>query len=375
MVAKKKNAKKSNNQKTQGHDDMIHDPVFAEHLLEKLNRSGMIVIDSKGICTYVSERAVQILGLPKRNILGKLFFDAIPLNNIEDHPINDRKHPVTMALQPKPFTQVTPFFCKPGFGKGDFTLAMNVLQIRKSRSVLGAVIQIRKAERELNIGEMKSLFVSFAAHQLKTPSSIVKGFLELLMREGQKSYTNDQWNFLISAFESNEHLIHVSKTLLSLARLEGGLIAPQVRQIDPRQLIRSKVKSMQALLDIKRIEVKFEPEGKGFVNTDDSFLMEIFEIILANAVKHSPNDTKIVVTCKTSKLGAEVHIIDNGPGITDQHKEKLFVTAQDVTPDNNSHGLGLYMAKKYAALLGGTLGVKDAFQQKGSDFYFTIPNS
>jgi signal transduction histidine kinase len=318
---------------------------------------------------------LQILGQKKGQIVGKGFFDALPFLTIEDKPINERKHPVFLALGPKPYTQVTPFFCKSPNEKKDAMLAMNVLQIRKGRSVVGAVIQIRKAERELNIGEMKSLFVSFAAHQLKTPSSIVKGFLELLMREGQRSYTGDQWNFLISAFESNEHLIHVSKTLLSLARLEGGLIAPQVRQFDPRQLIQNKIRSMDALLKIKKIEVTFLSQGKGFIKTDDNFFLEIFEIILANAVKHSSSGTKISVMCNTSKQGTEVHVIDNGPGISDAMKDKLFLAAQDVSPDKNTHGLGLYMAKKYVALLGGTIGVKDAENQKGSDFYFLIPNS
>jgi signal transduction histidine kinase len=185
-------------------ENIIHDPVFAEHLLERLNKSGMVVLNDKGEIVYVSVRAEQVLDLNKAAVLGQSFFEAVPLQTLEGEDIDDRKHPVWRALQPQPYTQVTPFFCsQPGVGQA---LAMNVLQILDEKKLKAVVVQIRKAEREVNVGEMKTLFVSFAAHQLKTPSSIVKGFLELMIREGQEIYSADQWNYLISAFESNEHL-------------------------------------------------------------------------------------------------------------------------------------------------------------------------
>lgn len=338
-----------------------------------MNKSGTVVVDTQGVCVYVSEQALQILHIKRRQIIGQLFIDAVALQTIEDKPVEELKHPVMQALRSKTFTQVTPFFCKLTSSE-DTTLAMNVLQIKKGRKLHSLLVQLRKAEREVNIGEMKSLFVSFAAHQLKTPSSIVKGFLELMIREGRKSYSADQWNFLISAFESNEHLITVSKTLLSLARLEGGLIAPHVRSFDPLSVLKTKIKSVDALLKIKRVEVALEHKGKGSIYSDDSFFLEIFEILFANAIKHSPNDTRIVVQCTVSRNGVEVHIIDNGPGISAAQKEKLFISAQDSAPDKNTHGLGLYMAKKYIALLGGKIGVQDGPGQNGSDFHFFLPN-
>jgi signal transduction histidine kinase len=67
-----------------------------------------------------------------------------------------------------------------------------------------------------------------------------------------------------------------------------------------------------------------------------------------------------------------VHVIDNGPGIPQAVKEKLFKKGQDTSEDGNSHGLGLYMAKKYTSLLSGTIGLAES--EQGSDFYFTVPN-
>jgi signal transduction histidine kinase len=358
------------NSKNKQDPDLIHDPVFTQHLLEKLNKSGMVVLDGTGECVYVSNRAEQILGASKDDLLGRVFFEAAPLLTLEGSEIDDRKHPVWRALQPVVYNQVTPFFCKSA--EREDVLAMNVMQVREGSKAKAVVVQIRKAEREVNVGEMKTLFVSFAAHQLKTPSSVVKGFLELLMREGQQSYTPDQWNYLISAFESNEQLIHVSKTLLSMARLEGGLIEPQIRTFNPSHAIEGKISSLGPLLKVKELRVVFESEGEEYVNSDDTFFLEIFEIIFANAIKHSPAGSTITVLCKTAAEGVTVSVADQGSGVPKSAQEGLFKTAQESAQDTNSHGLGLFMAKKYLALLGGSIGLESS--TSGSKFYFTVPN-
>ncbi len=371
MINPQKNsAKKKKN--PQDHEHIIHDPVFAEHLLEKLNKVGVLVLNPDGECIYVSNRAEQILQKKKDELVGNNFFATLPLKTLEGELVEERKHPVWRALQLTPYTQVTPFFCKSSRDDGP-TLALNVMQVNKDDRPMAVVVQIRVAEREVNVGEMKTLFVSFAAHQLKTPSSIVKGFLELLMREGEQSFSSDQWNYLISAFESNEHLIQVSKTLLSMARLEGGLIEPQIKSFDAAHTLEAKIKSMSSLLKLKQLDVEYQAVGEGYVNSDDTFFLEIFEIVFANAIKHSPSDTKISVNCETTDDGVTVHVIDQGSGVPSELAKSLFANVQETQAGTNSHGLGLYMAKKYLALLGGTVGVNSS--KAGSDFYFTIPNA
>lgn len=363
--------KPNKNLKNKQDPELIHDPVFTEHLLERLNKSGTIVLNSSGKCIYVSNRAEQILNLKKNNLLGEDFFTAVPLLSLEGGTIDDRKHPVWRALQPMAYTQVTPFFCRP-VDRED-VLAMNVMQVRRDQQVIAVVVQVRKAEREVDLGEMKSLFVSFAAHQLKTPSSVVKGFLELLMREGEQSFSEDQWHYLVSAFESNEQLIHVSKTLLSMARLEGGLIEPRIHSFDAADALQAKIKSLSSLLRTKRLEVKFDAPGENFLNSDDTFFLEIFGIIFANAIKHSPENSTITVTCQTNAETATVHVIDQGSGVPPQVADNIFMSAQAAQAGEQGHGLGLYMAKKYLALLGGSIGVTST--KTGSDFFFSVPQA
>jgi signal transduction histidine kinase len=158
-----------------------------------------------------------------------------------------------------------------------------------------------------------------------------------------------------------------------MARLEGGLIEPQIRSFNPHQLVQSKISSMAPLLKLKGLSVEFTPVGESDVLSDDNFFLEIFEIIFANALKHSPNDTLIKVRCITSEEGMKVHVTDQGSGIPESVKNGLFISAQGSEEISNSHGLGLYMAKKYLALLGGSIGVESSAE--GSDFFFSIPNA
>lgn len=356
----------------------MFDSEFTQTLLERMGGSSTatLVLDKDGVCIFACASVTKVLNRDPAEMLGKNLMDSLHLHSLDGGKISPEKNPIVKSLQSKDYIQTTPFFCRmPDDGEADAAFAITTISLPKKSKVCYVIVQIRKAQREVHVGEMKTLFVSFAAHQLKTPSSVVKGFLELMIRQGEAAYSADQWNFLISAFESNENLIAVSKTLLNMARLEGGLIEPEIRAFDPNRALQSKIASFAPLYNTKRVTVNLsssEEKADGHLNSDERFFMEIFGILLGNAIKHSPIGSSINVICNLGNASCEVHVVDNGSGIQPAVREKLFKKGQDSTEDDNSHGLGLYMAKKYIALLGGDIGIADS--ETGSDFYFTVPS-
>ncbi len=359
-------------------------PHFTGHLLEKIGgNSATIVLDSSGICIFASNAVDQVLNLQTDELLGQNFISIVPLHTLDGQLPREGSHPIGKALDHVGFVQTTPFFGRLGPEESLPTLAVRTIQIVNNGKIDFVIVQIRQAKREVEVGEMKSLFLSFAAHQLKTPSSVVKGFLELMMRQGEAAYSADQWHYITSAFESNEQLIEVSKSLLNMARLEGGLIEPSIKEFDPERALQSKIASFAPLYQAKRVSVNLSgsQEGDEPLNllSDETFFLEIFGIILGNAIKHSPIGSEITVLCTLTHSQCEVHVIDNGPGIAEEIRKKLFQQAQEASKDENSHGLGLYMAKKYIALLNGSIGINEVVsntsdEPKGSDFYFIVPN-
>lgn len=360
----------------------MFDSQFTENLLEKIGGNSVtLVLDKSGTCVFVSSNVEAVLGYERERLLNQPLVQQLPLFSLEGRQIEEQKNPIAKALGSRNFVQSTPFFCRLT-ADGTDTFALTTIVIAGSELHEAApqvVVQIRKTKREVDVGEMKSLFVSFAAHQLKTPSSVVKGFLELMMREGEASYSKEQWHFLTSAFEANEQLISVSKSLLNMARLEGGLIEPKLADFDPNRALQTKIASFAPLYKTKRVTIGLSASAddsldaaSSQVKSDESFFLEVFGILLGNAIKHSPIGENIKVSSVLGANYCEVHVIDNGPGIPAAVAETLFTAEQESSEQENSHGLGLYMAKKYIALLGGSIGL--AASRQGSDFYFRIPN-
>lgn len=352
----------------------MFDIGFAENLLERIGgNAAIIVLDENGICVFANKNTETVLQVPQASLVNCNFLETIDLYTLEGARIELEKNIISRALHDAQYAQSTPFFCKLK-PEDEQTLALNTFRIADATEMQYLVVQIRTAQREVQVGEMKSLFVSFAAHQLKTPSSVVKGFLELMMRNGENAYSKEQWHFLKSAFESNEQLIAVSKSLLNMARLEGGLIEPQIHEFNPFLSLENKIASFVSVYKIKNLTVQLEPtsDTHTMLRSDQSFFLEVFGILLGNAIKHSPEGKIISVSCQMINNTYEVHVKDEGAGIAPGLKATLFKTEQDSSEKENSHGLGLYMAKKYIALLGGTIGIADS--EHGSDFYFCVPN-
>src|SRR3989338_468415 len=338
---------------------LLSSPEFTMFLLERLGQTATIVVDSKCSIIYWSQRAEKLFGLQSSAVLGQEYETTLPLFDAQGKQLPNRKRLIWEALHTVNYKRVTPFFC---YGKDPsgrlFQIAMHAIVYRKRGRVTAVVLEAREVKRIINVGEMKTLFISFAAHQLKTPSSIVKGFLELMLREGQNRYSQEQWGNLESAHEANERLIALSRALLNLTKLEGGLIEPRLNTVNMAELIKEKLASHQATADKKNITIHFTALGPGaFFETDETIFAEIFEIVIGNAIKFSPAQKSITITLATTGEEAVLQVTDQGPGIPASQRSQLFSTTFKTDPASGGHGLGLAMAKKYLTLLGGRIAV------------------
>lgn len=340
--------------------------------LEQVGESGIIIINQTGKILFISQRACHVLGESESSFLNKNYFHDLQFLDEHGAPLAKTKRPAWHALHTKHYLQITPFFTSfQNSAQQVKSLVLKVTQVIETNGVL-AIIEIREVKRNLQVNEMKSLFISFAAHQLKTPSSIVKGFIELLLREGKKAFSAVQWSHLESAYEANENLIRLSKNLLNVTKLEGGLIEPSVSHFDALELVRGKITSHNLLLSIKNIKINIDSPEKISFESDPLFFSEVFEILLSNAIKYSPDNSEILITIFATKDDLRVTVNDSGPGVSVQQEQDLFSAFNASHTHTNSHGMGLLMAKKYLDLLGGLISYERR-AEGGSRFYFCIP--
>lgn len=348
-------------------------PSFLNAFLEQVGQTGILILSPEGLIIFANKRALRLLGILEKKLIGQAFEKTINLLGEKNEPVQFSRTPIQSSLRTKGFKQITPFFCfYSSSGEKPVSVAIKATQVAEKANIIGAIVEIREATRKLNIDEMKTLFLSFAAHQLKTPSSIVRGFLELLIREGKKNFKPNQWDNIMSAFEANDQLIRLSKTLLNLTKLEGGMIEPKLSSFNAKELLNQKIASHLAVLQYKGIKTKLIHSGESSFETDSVFFSELFDILFGNAVKYSPEGSTITVSLSILPDMLRLEVIDEGEGMSEVQQSELFTNAQKANPYDNSHGLGLLIAHKYITLLGGTIGVISK-PGKGSNFYITIP--
>lgn len=352
--------------------NLLWSPELQRAFVERIGESGIIIVNESGQILFISQRACHVLGESESNVLSKNYFDDLKFTDESGIALSKTKMPVWQALHTKDYLQITPFFISfQNSAQQVKSLVIKVTQVAEASRTL-AIIEIREVKRNLHLNEMKTLFISFAAHQLKTPSSIVKGFIELLLREGKKAFSAVQWSHLESAYEANENLIRLSKNLLNVTKLEGGLIEPSISHFDALELVRGKISSHNLLLSIKNITVNIDSPDRISFESDPLFFSEVFEILLSNAIKYSPENSEILVTIFATKDDLRVTVNDNGPGVPIEQEQQLFSAFNASHTHTNSHGMGLLMAKKYLDLLGAQIGYERR-TEGGSRFYFSIP--
>jgi signal transduction histidine kinase len=330
-----------------------------------------LVINAEGIMEMVNPAAPVLLGIAKENLLGVSFFDFVPMLDLDGKPLPREERPAYKVLKEK-YRQVQPFFCLYYHPKRkeNITLASRAVGINGGDKLSGVVMYLREAQRQFDHKAVDRSFVSFAAHQLKTPAGTVQGFLEMMLREPIPGFEKGSrfHVYLTSAYEANLLFIRLAKDFLNSAKIRGGLIEPEVKTFNLPEVIEKKLSAYQQWLANKsvRLRTDYQMEGRATVSTDRAIITELFDIIFHNAVKYVPHSGIVEVVVSRDGPNFQILIRDNGPGLS----AKDLDTNGEVMPGS---GMGLRIARQYAILLKGKL-VYEAVHPQGSSFTLHLPD-
>jgi PAS domain S-box-containing protein len=226
-------------------------------------------------------------------------------------------------------------------------------------------------ERQLN--EIKSRFVSMASHEFRTPLSTVLSSASLL---GKYTTTEDQakrTRHIEKIKASVKHLNDLLEDFLSLGKLDEGKIQASIHETSIPELINDTVDEMRALVK-KDQKIVFAHLGNEFMETDKRLIKNILINLISNAIKFSDEGKEISVMSNVSGDIAEISVKDEGIGIPQDDAEHLFSSffrAKNVTNIQGT-GLGLHIVKRYLDLLGGNILINSELG-KGTTITFTTP--
>lgn len=225
--------------------------------------------------------------------------------------------------------------------------------------------------------EVRSDFVANVSHELKTPITSIKGFVETL-QEGAMDERDDLVRFLDIIAKQSERLTQIIDDLLMLARLESGRIEEELllQEAAVAPMLRAAVDFAQSLAAAKNISLELECDASLKADFDRSLMEQAVANLIHNAIKYSGNGSKVVVSARADGGQLAIAISDQGPGIAEEHLSRLFERFYRVDKARSravgGTGLGLSIVKHIAGVHGGTVSVSSILG-KGSEFTIRIP--
>ena len=220
--------------------------------------------------------------------------------------------------------------------------------------------------------EKQKAFVENASHELRTPLAVIQNRLEVLFRKPESTILDNSEN-IASSLDEVRNMRLLTTNLLNLARRDDG-IKPEIETLEPAFF--DTVFTNYAMIA--------EENEKGFtgqnqvsrpIQTDKTLLKQLMTILFDNAIKYTEDDGHVTFTVRTNDRHLYISVADNGPGISDSDKKKIFDRFYRVdkarTRQKGGFGLGLSLAQQIVLALKGTIVVKDN-QPKGTIFEVKI---
>lgn len=240
-------------------------------------------------------------------------------------------------------------------------------------------LQLEKRNDQLShLNEEKNNLIKILAHDLRTPINQVQGLAQLLLLENP-SLPTDQKESINRIIDSSARLNTMIGKILDVDAIEGNRVNLQIETIDLNALTKRTVSSFERSAAKKDIQLTFTAAAApALVRADMLYLTEIIENLVSNAIKFSELNRRVSVALGTYDQNVQLKVQDEGPGLTEDDKQKIFQKFQRLsaqpTAGEHSTGLGLSIVKKYTELMNGRIWFETT-TGSGTSFFLEFPKA
>src|SRR3989442_37738 len=253
-------------------------------------------------------------------------------------------------------------------------VVLNTIEANMRTEELLKQSQILFAEAQ-EASKSKSAFLSMAAHELRTPLSVITGYLSML-QDG--TLTPDKWERPLRVLRGKRpELNSIVDDLLTAARIEGGTVPTDTKTLDLRDMTRQAIARAEARAGLLKAEVLYEePDEPVAINADREQLARIIDNLVNNALTYTAGRPWVNLTVATEG-GPALIIEDHGVGVPRDKHEKIFerffrIDDPGLGPQPGT-GLGLFISRELAERHGGSLKLEFSEGGKGSTFVLRLP--
>ena len=249
-------------------------------------------------------------------------------------------------------------------------------QIEELNVGLEAKVRERTSELE-QADRLRSQFLSHVSHELKTPLTSIKGFLQNMLDGLTGAVNEKQERYLSRMLENSDRLIRMIEELLDRTRIQSGKLELAPVELDVGQCVADVIEQLRPLAQAKRQQLESVfPAVPLLVWADRDRLVQIVINLVQNAMKFTPEEGRVTVTVgQDGHRHAGISVRDTGPGIAPEFIDKIFDPFFRIKQSRTGAkglGLGLSIVRTLVELHGGTIEARGA-RGGGAEFYFTLP--
>ncbi len=225
------------------------------------------------------------------------------------------------------------------------------------------------------VEELKTNFISMMSHDLKTPIARIQGMTDVILSE-KNPLSTQQREAVDTIKHSADDLLKFITSILNYGRIESQGVQLNLKSKDINNLLVDVIRKHEFLAKVKRIQIVTELEPIFPVPVDSDLMKQVLSNLIENAIKYSPEDTKILVSSEEREGRVVIQVADQGPGIPADELPNIFMkffrSKNAKSSPIKGSGLGLYLAKYFTELHQGQVFVESS-HGNGSTFTVELP--
>ncbi len=240
-----------------------------------------------------------------------------------------------------------------------------------------AAVAIQNAWAFYEVGIAEAEFASMIAHDLRLPTTNVRGYSDLLLKEMVGPLSDQQKAFLSIIHANTYYMETLTYNLSDIAKIDHRRMPLKPIQVSLEASVNEVLDKLRSKIEEKAQTLELDLPALPDVFADKARLEQVLRVLLENAHLYTPSEGKITVAAEQQGASLRLTVADTGIGVSPEDRQdhlftKFFRADHPVVQEHKGGGNNLYIAKCLAELMGGEMGAESE-PDKGSTFWFTLP--